>query len=300
MVSAMRKTAPLRAQLIGPIAAEILEPSGEADVVAVFERSAYVMCAGGLVCIGESSIGAGPINVVIARRVPSEPTPFGLHVGMKGVAGAGQLTLGDEVVIASADAAKWTPPPFPTTSAAKLKTGVDVISQLMPSRLPADGVASVLFAPASKAAKTPTGQAAKGSIADLQTALPTALASGVWSDAAIRAATLLIGLGPGLTPSGDDLLGGLMLALTARGHETLRDSLWTSISGELDDLTVPVSAMHLSAAADGMGAEAVHLLINVMLSGDTAAIPTHLASVLAIGATSGADTVAGIVMGLRA
>ena len=102
----MRELAPLSAQLIGPIAAEILEPAGELDVIAVFERSAYVMCAGGLVCIGEPSIAAGPINVVIARRVPPEPTPFGLHVGMKGVAGAGQLTLGDEVEIATTEAEK--------------------------------------------------------------------------------------------------------------------------------------------------------------------------------------------------
>ena len=296
----MRQITPLAAELIGPIAAEILQAAGDAEVVALFERSAYVMCASGLVCIGEPSIGAGPFNVIIPKRVPSEATPFGLHIGMKGVAGAGQLTLGGDLVLATDRAIEWMPPPFATTTAAQTAKGLDTLQRHMTSRVPADGVAAVLFAPSSKPAKTPTAMAATGLITTLATSTAAAFASGAWSEDALRAAILLVGLGPGLTPSGDDLLGGFMLALTARGHQSLRDALWRAISTELDDLTVPVSAMHLSAAADGMAAEAVHLLINAVLTGDAGAIPARLNAVLAIGATSGADAVAGIVMGLQA
>ena len=164
--------------------------------------------------------------------------------------------------------------------------------------MPTDGIAASVFDPGSQAARTPTALAAGPQIAALRAALPAAIADGTWSEEAQRAAILLLGLGPGLTPSGDDFLGGVMLALTARGKSELRDALWETIAPELDDLTVPVSAMQLSAAADGMGAEIVHDLIAAMMSSDEHAIPAALDSVLALGATSGADTVAGIVVGL--
>jgi hypothetical protein len=42
----------------------------------------------------------------------------------------------------------------------------------------------------------------------------------------------------------------------------------------------------------------VHELVNAMLSGGDPALATKLAAVLALGATSGIDAVAGVVIGL--
>ena len=39
-------------------------------------------------------------------------------------------------------------------------------------------------------------------------------------------AAQLIGLGPGLTPSGDDYLGGVLVALRALGRDAQADALW--------------------------------------------------------------------------
>jgi Protein of unknown function (DUF2877) len=103
-----------------------------------------------------------------------------------------------------------------------------------------------------------------------------------------------------LTPSGDDLLGGMMLALSALGRNEMRDALWATIGAELDDLTVPISAMHLSAAADGLGAEAMHRMIAAVVAGDAGAIARLLPTMAAIGATSGFDALAGALMVLRA
>jgi Protein of unknown function (DUF2877) len=166
--------------------------------------------------------------------------------------------------------------------------------------VPDDGLAALVLAPGHKAARTLTAEAAAGLLADLTRELPANLKRGAWSDNALRAATLLVGLGPGLTPSGDDLLGGMMLALSAIGRNEMRDALWLTVGAELDDLTVPISAMHLSAAADGLGAQAMHEMIGAVASGDVAQIAALLPTMNAIGATSGWDALAGVMMVMRA
>lgn len=287
----------LTASSIGAIAAELLDEGGEVEVVAAFDRSAYLLCPRGLVCIGVPSIGRGPINVLVSDQSQwPDGRAFGLHEGVKGVAGRRQLSIGPDLVIATQGAPIWSPPAFP--EAASYGRGVAALRASMPSRLPTDGVSALVFDASARSAKTPTAQAAAPQVAALANAIGPAMTSGQWSAEASRAALLLLGLGPGLTPSGDDFLGGVMLALTARGHAGLRDALWDLLAQELDDLTVPVSAMHLSAAADGMGAEVLHDLIDALASGDEHRIAPALDLVLALGATSGADTVAGLAVGL--
>lgn len=90
----------------------------------------------------------------------------------------------------------------------------------------------------------------------------------------------------------------MMLALSALGRDGLRDALWQSIGTELDDLTVPISAMHLAAAADGLGAAAMHEMIAAVVAGDTARIATLTPAINAFGATSGWDAMAGVALAL--
>lgn len=301
----MRDNKPaFEAASIGAIAAELLDAGGEVEVLAAFDRSAYLMCPRGLVCIGVPAIGRGPINILVPDKGDwPGGRAFGLYEGVKGVAGRRQLSIGPDLVIATQGALVWTPPPFATAlDAASVMRRAGAVRARMLGLVPTDGVAGLVFDPEGRAAKTPTAQAAGPQIADLIAALPQALVSGTWSTDASRAALLLLGLGPGLTPSGDDFLGGLMLALSAAGKTALRDALWEGLAGELDDLTVAVSAMHLSAAADGMGAEVVHDLIAAMTArdDDRDGLMRALEAVLALGATSGADTIAGLVVGFEA
>lgn len=298
----MRESRPaFEATSIGAIAAELLDEGGEVEVLAAFERSAYLFAPRGIVCIGVPTIGRGPLNVLVPDK-GNWPggRAFGLYEGVKGVAGRRQLSIGPDLVIATQGAPIWTPAAFVVEVAREtIEASVAQVRSLMAGRVPTDGVAGLLFDPSGRAAKTPTALAAGPQIATLRQALPSALAGGTWSEEASRAALLLLGLGPGLTPSGDDFLGGLMLALSAAGKTALRDALWEHLASELDDLPVPVSAMHLSAAADGMGAEVVHDLIGAMQRGESDAIPLAAKDVLDLGATSGADTIAGIVVGLE-
>jgi hypothetical protein len=82
-----------------------------------------------------------------------------------------------------------------------------------------------------------------------------------------EAAAGLIGLGPGLTPSGDDYFGGMLIALRALGRDAQADALWRWLQPKLASGTSALSAAHLEAAAAGEAHEAVHAALQGDLSG---------------------------------
>jgi len=99
-------------------------------------------------------------------------------------------------------------------------------------------------------------------------------------------AELLIGLGPGLTPSGDDYLGGMLVALRLLGRGAQADALWRWIEPRLTQRTSAISAAHLAAAASGQAHEALH----EVLGGSP-----DLERLNAVGHCSGWDGLAGAV-----
>lgn len=104
----------------------------------------------------------------------------------------------------------------------------------------------------------------------------------------------LIGLGTGLTPSGDDFLCGLLagLRLQSQTPSALLPYLTEKISEHLTD-TNDISAAFLSCALKGQYSIAVNSLCRLP---DAKAI---LTSFLAIGHSSGIDTLCGVLYGLE-
>jgi hypothetical protein len=113
-------------------------------------------------------------------------------------------------------------------------------------------------------------------------------------DDALRA---LVGFGPGLTPSGDDALVGLLAALY---HSPGPAQGWRVALGHavpaLLHRTSDVSAHYLSLAVDGHFGEAVLEAAEHVFA--RCAEP-HRLRLLGFGATSGADTLAGLLSGVR-
>jgi hypothetical protein len=127
----------------------------------------------------------------------------------------------------------------------------------------------------------------------------TALAAAAGDDdpeAAFGPAHALLGLGPGLTPSGDDLVGALLFA-----RRMLRDARsWDATAGKLVDAarerTHPISAALLADLADGHGHAALHRVAAALGAG---ADPLPAARELAaLGASSGWEMLAGLLIGL--
>jgi hypothetical protein len=97
-------------------------------------------------------------------------------------------------------------------------------------------------------------------------------------------AAALIGLGPGLTPSGDDYLGGMLIALRKLSRDAQANALWRWLEPRLAQGTSAISGAHLAAAAAGEGHEILH---QVLLD------PRRVQELDRIGHCSGWDAFAG-------
>jgi hypothetical protein len=122
---------------------------------------------------------------------------------------------------------------------------------------------------------------------------------------AMQHAARLVGWGEGLTPAGDDFLLGLLAGLDALvGDSERRDAFDRMLATALNALTprtTAIAAHYLRLAADGHYTEPLIRLRHAMLcEDDLGAVDAALCAALAVGATSGADTVSGLLAGLSA
>lgn len=110
-----------------------------------------------------------------------------------------------------------------------------------------------------------------------------------------------IGLGMGLTPSGDDFLVGLMLILwlNPRRYQSLLKQLQVTIM-ESRTYTNEISWWMLNYAVSGRFNGWLQDYAKALMSSDLSAQRTALTQILTIGSSSGSDMVMGIVAGLQA
>ena len=113
-----------------------------------------------------------------------------------------------------------------------------------------------------------------------------------------RCVTSLLGLGPGLTPSGDDFLGGMLIALQALEKVEMRNQLFFHIRNQFKN-TGPVSRAYLKAASRGEGHDVIHRLLNALMKGNATQIRLAVEKIRLLGHTSGWDTLAGLVTVIR-
>jgi hypothetical protein len=115
-------------------------------------------------------------------------------------------------------------------------------------------------------------------------------------------ALALLGLGGGLTPSGDDYVGGVLFirTLTALGDRPGWRRLADAVVAAAPARTHPISAALLADLADGLGWAPLHDLIAALATGDDAAAEIAARSLVRLGHTSGWDLLAGVIAGLGA
>ena len=286
---------------IGCVARQALRPGQRARVGAVFARSFYASFAGTEVCVGPPGLGAGPLNLR-CRQAPRDWRAAGLREGNAVLAGPHVLHLPPYLAIFVADAATWTPPPPGPWSAASLGAGLSALDALLPARLPEQGLGFLALTPRAEAApRSAVAAAAREPANALSAFLNRVLAeNGDRATPPPPELRALIGLGPGLTPSGDDFLGGALVALHLLGRPDPAETLWHGISSALETGTNAISRAHLSAAARGFGGAALHAILNDLVTGKTDVLPARLTAIDRIGHCSGWDALAGAVLALRA
>ena len=247
----------LVAEVVGRAARDALA-GGEGEVVAVFRRSFYVRAGGRYACIGDPSLGRGPLNALVSDF--QEPL------------------IGQRITVLLESARLWEPAPFRGGA----RPHLDALRAALDGHVPEEGLGCTILGIHN--ALTVHAQPALE-------ALDRWLAGHALGNEAAQ----LIGLGPGLTPSGDDYLGGVLVGLRWLGRSAQADSLWRWLEPRLESRTSAISAAHLAAAATGQVHEALHEVLDNLAAWQAPDLHPSLARLDAVGHTSGWDALAGAV-----
>lgn len=265
----------------GVLARELCQRGGLANVEAVFERSFYLRSGADFICVGEPSVGNGPMTLI-------GPTGFlsglGLRPNRPAAVSDRQITI-DRVRLALDTCESWRASPWP--SRPRPDRLIDLCDALT--------CHAVIGAPETSLASL--ARFARPRIAAFACALSGALGDEQAAATDLRQSVRgLIGLGPGLTPSGDDLLLGALALLDALGERPAHAALAQTVIELSPGLTAPLSCCFLRAAAAGHVGETLHCAVSSILVGD---IDAAIAAAETIGHSSGWDMLAGIAIALR-
>lgn len=240
-------------KLVASVAGRFV-PEGKGEVRTIFHRSYYVAFSDGrYACIADPSVGRGPLNALVDDfRLPVVSAPVALTV-----------------------ASRWTPPPPPPNAV----IDIGALEYAARNRVPSEGFGCLIVG----AHNSLSGHAQPALDAIERWLIGNALDDDV---------QMLVGLGPGLTPSGDDYLGGILIALQALERRPQAQALWRWLEPRLTR-TSAISAAHLAAAAGGEGHEALHGCLEALASRSADWMRT-LDAVANVGHVSGWDALAGI------
>lgn len=286
----------VRVTEIGGKAADALARArGTARVLAVLSGSVYLVADGQIVWLG------GPGSTLHPRAM---------------LAPAPAAVVGDALRVDATHARSWRPPPLALgpSSADSIAAGCRRLRGSLSAVGAPDGLAVLLgdLAPEGRATPTsPEGRRGSRSIhAELLEraapgvhALAAACAAGDAPSAA-EAALGLLGLGPGLTPAGDDFVGGAFFAralLTAAGtgdREAWRASA-IALRSRAGALTHPISAALLGDLLEGESHAPIHDLARGLAAGSRWPDVLDAARRLTrIGHSSGWDILGGFIAGV--
>jgi hypothetical protein len=255
-------------------------------VHSVFTRAVNIETAyGELFTIAARDVDNAPNTLIVdaAQFAPSK-----LEAGAFVASAAGELTIAPSFAIQLDTAIEWhaTLTPYPADASTLPANLAQLERQL------ADAASSHGQHPSALAATT-------ASLLERRAAALCAALCRADMQSATAQGKAMLGLGPGLTPSGDDFLVGLfaVLHIPRSPAESLKE-VCAGIVEDLEHRTNAVSAAALKAAARGRVRESIAALLTAVTTGRCESVTTASRAVLAIGSTSGRDIVTGIVAGL--
>jgi Protein of unknown function (DUF2877) len=282
--------------------AQLQERSGRGEVHSVFDRVINVMAPWGrLVSLAAKEIDDAPWTV---RVETSGWSGLGLQAGDPVFMDSRQFSIGTESgpTVLLPGAREWFAKrvDLEGLAAADFQLRADALASVLDAR----GVRGGILEGA-----TERNDFEEGIAAGLRTGregLVAAIRSGD-SGGIGEAALRLIGLGPGLTPAGDDFLCGLALLASQPGSRL--DAARGVLSDVVDrnaERTTELSWITLQETLKGRAREALLELLSQLFRGkaeDGAGLARRLRvpldRVIGIGHTSGTDILCGLVAGLR-
>jgi len=260
---------------IGARAREALERSrGHAEALPAFPGSPYLRAAGELIWVGNRLSTAHPRAVLLDAPVtPASGMRFG--------------------ALPPAERAACAVPEADAESLARACAGCAALVNDLPAIGEAKGLGMLL---AGGMPPFPL-DACVPHIARLAAALRANDA-----EAAYRAAYPLLGLGTGLTPSGDDLVGAVLFAKRLAARVAGDHEVWSAVAQRLAaDVVARSNEISAALFADLVAGESfasLAALARALCAGDHAAAVAAARALTPIGHSSGWDMLAGMVLGL--
>lgn len=289
------------ASLIGPVAKAALQRSGMATTMACFDRSFYLRTDDHIICVADESLYCGPLNLMVRwHEMRPNGVSSSLAVGQRWALENDRLSLigGSKVDIDLRAARLWKlVEPRWLLDQGKITDGLGRLVELLAPLGQQDGLLALILDP-NRGPRNPVEQAAAALLRSLS---HDSIGWFLNGDLSILSSLHdLLGLGPGLTPSGDDIIAGMLIASHYLGRGDAAMDLWHRLEQTARRRTTPISVAHLSAAAAGMGAAPFHRLLEALAKNQDAAMSEALDAVAKIGHCSGYDAVGGLVLLLRA
>lgn len=278
----------LRAHSIAPAARRWLETSQHARVLYAFDAVVNLVNEDAQVLsLVSARLGDGPFSIVL------EDFPAGVQANSSLLVFENGLWL-DDWLIDAEEAVLWQPVPNWAALLAQpdlLPPAARGIADLLAQHAPADSLARLVLDPlASSPLPARILQSAEQHIPLLFAGMQQADTIKV-----SQATKKLAGLGPGLTPAGDDLLLGAVYGLWATLPPAAAQQTAQTIAAIATERTHALSAAWLAAGARGEAAAPWHQLLAAIAAGDAAALEAAVMRILPTGHTSGADALAGFL-----
>ncbi|WNK00924.1 DUF2877 domain-containing protein [Thalassospiraceae bacterium LMO-JJ14] len=288
--------------MIGSKVADSLRELVGGRVQAVFEKTFYIKSGTLLFCVGGADMVAGPINCItsVPSTVDWRVTGINNYTRVRGSSEI--INVGGIFQFLLSNSSTWMPEFSAQPASIPLVTrGVDDFRRAVAGRDDIDGLGRFLISGYRPSNLQHICIAAEEALLDAGEWLSDAFQNSdqksrdglVWIDK-------LSGLGQGLTPSGDDVLGGVMIALHQLGETDLCRVLWHPIKRCTEENSNEISLAHLSAAASGSGSASIHHIIQAIMNGDTNGIHASIDTIAAIGHSSGWDIMTGVIITLEA
>jgi hypothetical protein len=284
---------------VGLVAKQRLNGVHQGRIIAAFERSFYIKTVDGIFCVGLPEIGCGPLNVLLDAE--QNYLPFYVTVGKSVCISNQKITLEHGLVIDATQASiYYCDVSFTAPKPQILQRNRNTLKTLR--GMPEDGFFWLLGNHTSceneSAVQSALRRSTSASLNGLLDYLHTGFThSSTDSDSYDASAALgLLGAGPGLTPAGDDVIAGVMLALLRFQRADLVKSIWKAIESSLPVLTNEISAAHLEQAAKGFSGESMNALLHEIFQAEEIRAATLATTLNGMGCTSGWDTLGGVAM----
>jgi|GEM_PF-6692471 len=279
----------------------VLNAAARMTVISAFSRSIYLSDQNGVIlCLCDTTLPMGPFSLSCEFWSVLEKSLQGKIFKGATVANDGTHLFFSEICLKYADAEKWQPELPEQHSMMQMRSALKRIRNMsFPSQ---GGLGRLLPTVLGKASSELPRDA-------LDAALLTVGAEGLanlntWFDLngdyhIDAAAKCLVGLGPGLTPSGDDVLAGVMFCLHTFGQLGLLSSMRRIVLNLAEQRTNHISRAYLQASSRGFVSSMLHGVMNAICA-DAPDLELRIKALTSVGQSSGFDALLGMLLAIVA